>query len=131
MTPSVSKSLVSALFGGAAAFLFAPILWPFAIYIEKGGIPELSVLLSGLLTVAGAALVGGLLLGLIVGFPLLLLFPRMGIRNPIFIVLAGAFSSAVVFSGFMSWPVSAWPLYAFFSIVGGLCGAVAVRQNAL
>jgi len=131
MIPSVSKSLLSALFGGAAACIFAPVLWPLVIYLEKGGIPDLSGLLNGLVAVAGLALLGGLLLGVLVGFPLLLLFPRVGIRNPLFIVLAGAIASAVVFSGFMSWPASAWPLYAFFTIVGGLCGAVAARQNAL
>jgi hypothetical protein len=101
------------------------------IYIEQGRTPDVSTLPAGILAIAGFALAGGLMLGLLVGFPLLLLFSRAGVRSPLFIVLAGAIASAVVFSGFMSWPASAWPLYAFFLVVGGLCGAVAAWRNAL
>jgi len=131
MTPPRSKNLLSALSGGAAAFVFAPLLWPLVIYLRQGSLTDLPVLLAGLLTVAGIALVGGVVLGLLIGFPLLLILQRFGLTSPLFAIFGGAIASVVVFSGLLSWPADAWPLYAFFSVVGGLCGAVASRQNAL
>jgi hypothetical protein len=125
MTAPYTRSLLSALSGGAAAFFFAPLLWPIVVLAEQKGFADLHTFLVGLLTVAGVALAGGLSLGLIVGFPLLLLLQRRGIASPIVPVAAGAIASAIVFSGFLSWPASAWSLYSFFAVVGGLCGWVA------
>jgi hypothetical protein len=132
MATPYSQSLLSALSGGAAAVFFAPMLWPIVVFAEQGGFSDMTTFLVGLLTVAGVALVGGILLGLLVGFPLLLLLQRWEIANPIVVVAVGAIASAIVFSGFLSWPVSAWPLYSFFAVVGGLCGWVAawrMRSN--
>ena len=132
MATPYSRSLLSALSGGAAAVFFAPLLWPIVVFAEQKGFADLYTFLVGLLAVAGVALAGGLSLGLIVGFPLLLLLQRWEIANPIVPVAAGAIASAIVFSGFLSWPASSWFLYSFFAVVGGLCGWVAawrMRSN--
>lgn len=124
----ISKTLISALAGGASASVIAPVLWPVVLLFEKDlfwGSSDLATLLSGLLAVGGIALVGGLVLGALVGFPILLLFQKLRLKNPILIVLTGAFTSSIIFSHWLSWPIEAWPLYAFFFIVGGLCSAVA------
>lgn len=132
MPPRYSQTLLSALSGGATAFLFAPILWPLVVLQEQGAIADIASFMVGLLTVAGVALIGGLSLGLIVGFPLLLLLERRGITTPFIPVFVGAIASALIFSGFLSWTSAAWPLYFFFAAVGGLCGWVSawrMRSN--
>jgi uncharacterized membrane protein len=126
MAASLIKKLLSALYGGASALFFAPLLWPIVIYHQQGHLS--SSLLVGLLAVAFFALLGGLTFGLFVGFPLLVLFERLHLSNPLFIVVAGAIASAVVFSKFLSWSLSSWPLYIFFLIVGGLCSSVAALK---
>jgi uncharacterized membrane protein len=129
MPISLSKPLLSALFGGAAAFIVAPLLWPLLVFFEQGSLS--STLLAGLLAVAMFALLGGLAFGLVVGFPLLVLLKRARFNHPLFVVLFGAVASTIVFSRFFTWPLDAWPLYGYFFIVGGLCSAVAAWKNAL
>ena len=129
MSHSLTKSLLSALLGGAAAFIFAPVLWPIVVYLEQGDLS--STLLAGLLAVAFFALLGGLAFGLVIGFPLLALLKKVRLHSPLLIVSIGSLASAIVFSQFFSWPLSAWPLYGYFLIIGGLCSAVAAWKNAL
>lgn len=132
MISPVSKSLLSALFGGAAAFFFAPMLWPLVMLLQPSGFWYWdSSLLAGLLAVAGFALAGGLLFGLFIGFPLLLFLQRFKLNNPFYLILAGGALSTIVFSELLSWPARAWPLYGYLFAVGGLCGAVAAKHNAL
>jgi hypothetical protein len=121
-----THSLRSALFGGAAAGLFAPALWPFVILAQHGRISDWYVLLSGLVAVAGLALLVGLLVALAIGFPVLLLLHKYALDRPLFVVIAGALISTATLSRLMSWPISHWPLYAFAVVLGGLCGLVAV-----
>jgi hypothetical protein len=129
MLHATLRSLRSALTGGAAAFLIAPLLWPFVVYIEQGHFS--STLFAGLLAVSAFALAAGLVVALLVGFPLLVLLQRLRLTNPLLVVVPAALTSAVVFSKFLSWPLSAWPLYGYFLIVGGFCGGVAAWKNAL
>ena len=129
MTPSLSKPLLSALFGGATAFIVAPLLWPIVVFLEQGSLSP--SLLAGLLAVAMFAFLGGLAFSLVVGFPLLVLLKRVRLNHPLFFALFGAVASTIVFSQFFTWPLSAWPLYGYFFIVGGLCSAVAAWKDAL
>jgi hypothetical protein len=128
MTQPYTLRLKSALFAGAAAGLFAPILWPFVILATQGRIANWYVLLSGLIAVAGIALVIGLLVSLLVGFPVLLLLHKLALEHPPVVIGAGALITTITLSKFMSWPLSHWPLYLFALVLGGLCGSVAVRH---
>jgi len=117
----------SALIAGATAGVFAPLLWPFVVWAVQGHISDWQSLLSGLLTVAGFALILGPAVSLIVGVPLLSLLDRLNLERPPVVVTAGALLGTVTVSNFMSWPLSLWPLYLYLLVLGGLCGFVAVR----
>lgn len=128
MTQPFTLRLKSALFAGASAGLFAPALWPFVVLATQGRIGDWYVFLSGLGAVAAFALVIGLLVSLVVGFPVLLLLHKFALEHPPVVIGAGALIATLTLSKFMSWPLSLWPLYSFAMVLGGLCGLVAVRH---
>lgn len=129
MAPTFSSTLKSALLAGAAAGLFAPLLWPLAILADQGRLTEWSILPSALLTVATFALLGGIAIGLLIGFPVLLLLRRFSLDRPSTVVLASMLIGVASVSGLFSWPPQAWPLYGFTALLSGLCGVVAVWQK--
>jgi hypothetical protein len=124
----IQRALVSALIGGATASVVTPILWPFlaitmspqSIFFSSWDLSLLWVLV-GIAVWAGAL---GLLFGLIVGFPVILLLHKAHLANPTLIILSGAASSALLFSGFRL-RFDLWPLYLFLLLVVGMCSAVA------
>ncbi|MFP5505346.1 MAG: hypothetical protein ACLGH6_04050 [Gammaproteobacteria bacterium] len=126
MTPPFTLRLKSALLAGAAAGLFAPALWPLVVLATQGRITDWYVFLSGLVAVAGLALAVGLLVSLVVGFPVLLLLHKLALEHPPVVIGAGALIATITLSKFMSWSLSLWPLYLFAMVLGGLCGLVAV-----
>ena len=128
MSPSFTLRFKSALVAGAAAGLFAPMLWPFVVWAVEGRIADWHSLLPGLLAVAASALIAGLAISLLLGLPVLLLLHRLSLEQPLIIIGAGALISTATLSNFMSWPVSRWPLYLFAVLLGGLCGFVAVAH---
>lgn len=125
MRQPLTLRLKSALFAGAAAGLFAPLLWPFVVLAMQGRIADWHVLLSGLVAVAGFGLLVGLVVSLFVGFPILLLLHKFALEQPLVVMGAGALISTLTLSEFMSWPIRLWPLYSFAVALGGLCGFVA------
>ena len=74
MSSSPGTLFLSALWGGAAASVFAPLLWPIVVLIEQGRI-SFSFLFA-LPSVAFIALLSGLVFSAIVGFPLLAVLDR-------------------------------------------------------
>ena len=129
MSPALQLLKASA-FGGATAFIFAPLVWPAVVLIEQGTLS--TSVLTGLLGVALFAFFGGLTFAVLIGFPLGLILWSAKLTHPLVFMCVGGIASAVVFSQFLSWPPSAWPLYAFFLLVSALCSGVAawrMRSN--
>ncbi|MBK7280572.1 hypothetical protein [Candidatus Aalborgicola defluviihabitans] len=117
MSSSPGTLFLSALWGGAAASVFAPLLWPIVVLIEQGRI-SFSFLFA-LPSVAFIALLSGLVFSAIVGFPLLVLSQKA--RLPATLVIAiGALVSVFLFSALFSWPQSSWSLYAYVFTLGAL-----------
>ena len=132
MRQPLTLRLKSALFTGAAAGLFAPLLWPFVVLAMQGRVADWYLLFSGLVAVAGFALLVGLVVSLFVGFPALLLLHEFALEQPFVVIGVSALISTLTLSKFMSWPIGLWPLYSFAVALGGLCGFVAclhIRAN--
>lgn len=125
---NLTRSLTSAVFGGVSAFFFGPLLWLGLIFLNDGEFS--SAAFAGLIAVALFATIAGLVFAVFVGFPILALFNRFGLHRPIFIILAASLASVLVFSRFLSLPLSAWPLYVYMCVLGALCGAVSAWHNA-
>ena len=98
----------------------------------QGRIADWYLLFSGLVAVAGFALLVGLVVSLFVGFPALLLLHEFALEQPFVVIGVSALISTLTLSKFMSWPIRLWPLYSFAMALGGLCGVVAwlhIRSN--
>lgn len=121
----VKRCFIASVIAGFAAAPVAAVLWLIVVISIYGGFDgDVTAPLGIFLVVAFFALIGGLGLALLVGFPLLVLAERFHVnRMPL---MAAAGSVIPVGLGFVvSWPPEAWPLYLYLSVIGAACGALA------
>lgn len=121
----VGRTLVACLIAGFVAPLLTILLWPLLMIGISGGFSgDWETVLYGLIGAGFFALLIGLGLSLVAGFPLLMFAQRLGInRVPVMAAVGAVISLALGLSA--GWPVEAWLLYAGFGAVGAGCGGVA------
>ena len=133
LTPTRLDELVRAcVLAGFVPVILAPLLFPFLVAYDRGGLPLLDPL--AYLAIAFFALIFGLGMCLVVGLPAIFIADKVGWNNPIAMAAVGA-----------ALPVAAdfvyrhdvgdhlrstdWAYYLFIAVIGASCGAVASRQS--
>ena len=128
-----AKCLQAAVQGGSVAGIAAPLMWPLVLLFNPppNSDGSLGLIVEGLLLIALVALTTGIALGIVVGFPSLLLLAVLRLTHPLVVAFVGALLAQPVVFGFFSWPRPSMSLTLFASILGGLCGWVAGKQLRL
>lgn len=131
MRPALVRSLAASLLAGLVAAPAAVVLWPIALLLGGRDIGLREYLGVPAFAVGSVAALFGLAACLLVGWPLLVLLSLSGRNSPAVVACIGG----AIGGGFLAivggWSfLEAWPLYAFFTTMGGICGAVASKASS-
>lgn len=135
MMGKIIKAITAALLAGGSAGFFAPLLWIPTLYVEKNLIYFDLTLAVGLFAVAFFSILIGLMVGLFIGFPLLLTINvfRIKYQNivvPIMGAAVGGFTGYIFFQS-DDFSISVPKHYiAFSSTLGFLCSLVGSMINS-
>lgn len=122
---SWGRCFMACLIAGCSASPIAVVLWSLVLWVHSVGVGgEMTVGIAGFIAVAFMSLAGGLILALLVGFPVLVAAEYLGVnRMPVLAAIGAVLGLAVGVAG--SWPKEAALLYVFLGLLGALCGAIA------
>jgi hypothetical protein len=124
--PILTANLLSGLVPG----FIAPVSWPVVVVLMEGHWPDWDVYPSAALSISAFGFIGGAAGCLLVRVPALVILRRLDIHGTWAPAAVGALACFAVYLwigpdvGQMSIPQS-WPVAAFLSIMGAICGALA------
>src|SRR5687767_6708086 len=124
---TVSRCVLSCILAGIAAGLVAPPLWVLVLQFSPGesSASFFSLLASAYLTVAAPAILGGVLLGVLAGVPILFALQALGRNTVAFAALIGAALAPLPFFAGGLPIVGSLPVVLFLCVMGGFVGGLA------
>jgi hypothetical protein len=131
---TVSRCVLSCILAGIASAVVAAPLWVLILQFlpaESSG-SLFNLLVSAYVGITGPALLGGVLLGVLAGVPILCGLHAFGRNTVLFAALAGAAVAPLVFLAFGLPLIGSLPVLVFLTIMGGVVGGLAswlVRPN--